>query len=90
MGKYEGQGEGGERTLKRRRNDIGRLWDGIQYDAFRELQVGQCVKEPEGDRKRPVWLVVGTKATDVSRVRSQGSCLLNKEESKADVGDTSS
>lgn len=53
MGKYEGQGKGGERTLKRR-SDIGRLWDSIQYDAFRELQVGQCVKEPEGARKKGV------------------------------------
>lgn len=49
------------------------------------------MKEPEGARKRRMWLIVGTRATQVSRVRSQGSCLLNKEVPKAEtVGDTSS
>lgn len=49
-----------------------RLRNSIQYHEFRELHLGQCVKDPEkGGRKKSMWIIVGTKATELSRDRSQ-------------------
>lgn len=72
--------------LRRRRNGkkeemiYVRLRNSIQYDVFREIQVGQCVKSLEkGDRKRYMWIIVETKAPELSRDKSQRIMFVETE-----------
>ena len=52
----------------------------MHSENFEQVNAGRSQKK--GNRKRNMQLIVGTKATGVSRDRSQGSYLSNKEEPK--------